>query len=105
MSKIRAIFGGVLAAVLASSVLAIAPAGAAEPPTTHGQWTDVLDWEFIPIHASVDSDGNVVTYGGRREQDKMLIDIWNPSLGFGEDAHSTIAHELGSNLFLSLIHI
>ena len=100
MRRIREIFSVLLVAVLAGGTLGISPVGAAEP-TIHGQWSDVIDWSFIPIHASVDGDGNVVTYGGRRNQDKLLIDVWDPSDGLGEDAHVTVAHDLGSNLFCS----
>ena len=104
MREIKRRLSVVLVAIIAAGMLAIVPAGAAEP-VTHGQWTDVIDWPFIPIHASIDADGNVLTYGGRGAnygpQGEFLIDVWDPSEGLGEDAHTTFAHDLGTNLFCS----
>lgn len=91
-------------AVVAAS-LAVAPgAGAQEQPVVDGEWSDVLDWPFIPIHASIDQEGNVVTYGGRGgggTVDEYFVDVWDPSNADQESAHSTFTHELGSNLFCS----
>lgn len=71
---------------------------------TRGEWSDVLPWSFIPIHASIDQDGNVLTYGGKGAGptlDEFNLDVWDPALGFGPDAHTTTQHGLGTNLFCS----
>ena len=71
---------------------------------TSGEWSDVIPWSFIPIHASIDQDGNVLTYGGKGAGDTLdefNLDVWDPTLGVGTDAHQTTQHGLGTNLFCS----
>lgn len=69
-----------------------------------GVWSEVGSWNFIPIHASILEDGRVMTYGGKRNgrQGGYELDIWDPDLGLGAEAHSSIANNLGSNLFCSI---
>ena len=68
-----------------------------------GAWSEVGDWNFIPIHASLLDDGRVLTYGGTRAggQGGFELDVWDPALGLGPEAHTTIANDLGTNLFCS----
>jgi len=69
-----------------------------------GEWSDIIPWSFIPIHASIDQDGNVLTYGGKGAGDtfdEFNLDVWTPALGTGEAAHQTTQHGLGTNLFCS----
>ena len=90
--------------ILLSGLLTGAPVGAAENPAAVGEWSEVMGWPFIPIHASIDQDGNVLTYGGKGAggtNDEFNIDVWTPSAGAGEAAHVTSTHGLGTNLFCS----
>ena len=88
-----------------AATLAVGPsAGAQTVPAVHGEWSDVLEWPFIPIHASIDQEGNVLTYGGRGGGgylDEFFFDVWDPSNPDQSSAHSTSTHTLGSNLFCS----
>lgn len=102
----RAVRTGVAALVLVAATLAGGtPVSAAIPngSATAGAWSEVGDWNFIPIHAGVLDDGRVMTYGGTRSggQGGFEIDVWDPALGFGAAAHTTIANDQGSNLFCS----
>lgn len=94
----------VVLAVIAGTLAAGPVAGAQARPGVHGEWSGVLEWPFIPIHASIDQEGNVVTYGGRGGGgylDEFFFDVWDPSNPDQSSAHSTSTHDLGSNLFCS----
>ncbi len=100
----------VVALLLVSGVLVGAgrspqPADAAEVAVEaqQGAWSEVGDWNFIPIHASLLDDGRVLTYGGTRtgSQGGFELDVWDPAQGLGAGAHTTIANDLGTNLFCS----
>ncbi|MEM8923481.1 MAG: galactose oxidase-like domain-containing protein, partial [Actinomycetota bacterium] len=85
--------------------LAAAPAAAqtTSDAATSGEWSAVADWNFIPIHSYVNDDGKLVTYGGSRTggQGGFEYDIWDPTKGFGADAHTTLDNSLGTNVFCS----
>jgi hypothetical protein len=106
--RIRA--AGVVAILAMTSVMVntagLMSAGAQEVDdrASLGEWSDVIPWSFIPIHASIDQDGNVLTYGGKgagATLDEFNLDVWDPSLGFGPESHQTSTHGLGTNLFCS----
>ncbi len=95
----------VVSALIATTLLSKSPPLAALPTgsESQGAWSEVADWDFIPIHASVLGDGRVLTYGGTRSGGNggYELDLWDPSAGFGADAHTSIDNDLGTNLFCS----
>lgn len=73
-------------------------------PALHGQWSDVIDWPLIGIHAALTADGKVLTYGtdGQGIQGGQFIyDVWNPNLGTGADSHATLPNTTGTDIFCS----
>jgi len=95
----------VCVAVLAT-LLNASPVAAAGPTWAEGEWSDVADWPFIAAHASVSTDGKILTYGAMGGDDPsadMMIDVWDPSKGLGADSHQTSVHQLGIDLFCSFL--
>ncbi|MEM8923482.1 MAG: galactose oxidase-like domain-containing protein [Actinomycetota bacterium] len=93
------------ATALLTTTMAAAPAGAqADGPAEVGAWSEVAEWNFIPIHAHVNEDGKLVTYGGTRAggQGGKEYDIWDPAKGLGVDAHTTLDNSLGTNVFCAI---
>jgi hypothetical protein len=71
------------------------PANAA----TQGMWGSLQAWPMNAIHAALLPDGRLLSYGAPQNQDVQdgrTFDVWNPTLGFGGDAHAT-SFEAGRN--------
>lgn len=78
-----------------SSDAAIPPGG-----QTVGTWSELGDWPFVPLHAAVDGQGRVFSYG-RGGNGATHFDVWDPALGFAGASHTTTVNTTGSNLFCS----
>ena len=93
--------GGFLFCVALVATTLLAPAAGAIPDgdETDGGWSEVGDWPLVAIHAAVLDDGKVLSYTGTN--DTLLIDVWDPALGLGSEAHTTSNNPLGTNLFCS----
>lgn len=100
--RLSRLFVSALAAVLLASTLPTHSVSAM--PATDGEWSELAEWNFIPIHTFIDEFGRVITYGGTRDgwQGGWEIDIWDPRRGFGPDSHTTVENTLGTNLFCSI---
>ena len=63
-----------------------------EDPAFAGRWSSRIDWPHIAIHNVVLSDGKLLTYGtgGSGIQGAMEFNLWDPSLGIGQSAHTNI---------------
>lgn len=66
-----------------------------------GAWSAKVDWPNNPIHAAVDRDGKVITYG-KQLRDGGGVDLWTPSAGLGPDSHLRLDNSTGSDLFCSI---
>lgn len=63
-----------------------------EDPAFAGRWSSRIDWPHIAIHNVVLSDGKLLTYGtgGSGIQGAMEFNVWDPMLGIGQSAHTSI---------------
>lgn len=98
------IVGATSTGVITPSVASAAPAGPADIPAADGQWGPVENWPNIAIHAALDSQGRVVTYGTNQDGQQtgqFIYDIWSPD-GSAAAGHNTLANTTGTDLFCSL---
>lgn len=79
---------------------ALSPAMAG-PRNVEGSWSEVAPWPRIPIHAALLPDGKVATFGATPQgnQGGLDIDIWDPKLGLGADAHVTLPNGINIDSF------
>ncbi len=58
-----------------------------------GMWSPVFDWPMNGLHSALLPDGRVLTFGTSLDgvaQNGRWYDVWDPALGFGNNAHDTI---------------
>ena len=69
-----------------------------------GGWSPPVNsnnWPLIPIHATLTTDGRVVTYGTKIASGGNLIyDVWDPALGLA-GGHTTLPNQTQTNIFCS----
>lgn len=73
-------------------------------PHVNGAWSEVANWPLVAIHAALTADGKVMTYGTDQngiQGGQYIYDIWNPKLGLGADAHTTLPNGTGTDIFCS----
>lgn len=71
---------------------------------TQGAWGPQVKWPFIPIHAVVMPDGRVMTYGSLsngQQGGKFFYDLWDPTVGTGDDAHLLLPNTTQVDIFCS----
>ncbi len=69
-----------------------------------GQWGPVEDWPMVGIHAALDSNGRVVTYGTNgdgTQTGQFIYDIWTPNQSAAA-GHNTLANTTNTDLFCNL---
>ncbi len=69
-----------------------------------GQWGPVEDWPMVGIHAALDRNGRVVTYGTNADgtqTGRFIYDIWTPNQSAAA-GHNTLANTTNTDLFCSL---
>ncbi len=69
-----------------------------------GRWGPVEDWPMVGIHAALDSNGRVVTYGTNgdgTQTGQFIYDIWTPNQSAAA-GHNTLANTTNTDLFCSL---
>ncbi|MDO5103248.1 MAG: DUF1929 domain-containing protein [Lautropia sp.] len=69
-----------------------------------GAWGPQVKWPFIPIHAVVMPDGRVMTYGSQangQQGGKFFYDVWDPTMGTGDDAHLLLPNTTQVDIFCS----
>lgn len=72
--------------------------------STVGAWGSLALWPIIPIHVTVLPDGRVMTFGTDRtgqQGAKFHYDVWDPSIGTGDDSHLTLPNTTGTDIFCS----
>ena len=74
-------------------------------PEAHekGVWSEAASWPLMAIHAALLPDGKVLTYGTNSEggQAAYIYDVWDPALGLGAVAHTTLDVTTGTDIFCS----
>lgn len=96
---VAAVEGDVADSVVARKALPAAPLAA-----TQGAWGPQVKWPFIPIHAVVMPDGRVMTYGSLsngQQGGKFFYDLWDPTVGTGDDAHLLLPNTTQVDIFCS----
>src|SRR5262245_21827147 len=92
----------VLAVSLFIAVTAM-PIGPIPPDAnTKGMWSQVVPWPVIGVHSVLLPSGRVLTYGtdtNGRQTGFFTYDVWDPTLGFGADAHLTLPNGTGTDVF------
>jgi hypothetical protein len=69
-----------------------------------GQWSPVLPWTLIPIHAALTPDGRVMSFGTTaqgKQTGRFVYSVWDPALGTGLDAHLVLPNTTQTDLFCS----
>ncbi len=92
----------ILEPVTADSAQAAPAAPIARDPG--GRWGPVEDWPMMAIHAALDSNGRVVTYGTNpdgRQTGRFIYDIWTPSPS-AASGHNTLDNTTRTDIFCSL---
>ena len=59
---------------------------------TKGMWSGIQSWPLNGLHAGILPDGRVLSYGTSltgNAQDGRYLDVWDPSMGFGDSSHNT----------------
>lgn len=88
----------------ADSVIALKALPVAASAAVSGAWGPQVKWPMMPIHAAVLPDGRVMTYGSLangQQGGKFNYDIWDPSIGTGDEAHLTLPNTTQVDLFCS----
>lgn len=60
---------------------------------TRGMWSGVNYWPMNGLHAALLPDGRVLTFGSTPDgnsQNGRYFDVWDPTLGVGQNAHNTM---------------
>lgn len=84
---------------LTGSLVAIPPAGATTLDQT-GEWSPVLSWPLISIHAALTPEGDVLTFGSTLSgvQGGTFYAHWDRET----DTHTTTRNRTGTDLFCAL---
>ncbi|MDD1796384.1 DUF1929 domain-containing protein [Enterovibrio sp. ZSDZ42] len=73
-------------------------------PSTHGTWSNVIDWDVISLHSVLTAKGSVFTFGANKSglQGAMEgYDLWDPRKGQSESAHNFIENNIYIDSFCS----
>ena len=79
------------------------PAGDAD---TNGMFAPQMAWPVIPIHAALQPNGHLITYGtplNRAEQGGLVYDDWNPALGTADAGHTLTPSMEAYNAFCNAL--
>ena len=69
-----------------------------------GEWGPVEAWPMVGIHAALDRNGNVVTYGTNgdaTQTGRFIYDIWTPGPSAAA-GHNTLTNTTQTDIFCSL---
>jgi hypothetical protein len=64
----------------------------------------VISWPIIPIHVVLLPNGQVLSYGtdqGGNQGAQFLYDVWDTSVGTGDDAHFLLPNTTQTDIFCS----
>ncbi len=82
----------------ANTVSGAVPVGGA----AGGFFGPAFSWPIIPIYMGLLPDGRVLSYGTNEDGTQgaqFIYDIWNPSLGNGSNAHTTLPNTTSTDIF------
>ncbi len=96
----------IAASTLSTTVLSTATPAAAAPIDLdeNGRWGPVEAWPMVGIHAALDRNGRVVTYGTNpdgTQTGRFIYDIWTPGPSAAA-GHNTLVNTTQTDLFCSL---
>ena len=103
-TRLGSVLLSILLAATATSGVVHVPTAAAALDST-GQWSPVVDWPIVAIHAALTPDGKVMTYGTTQAGDQgghLVYDVWNPPLGTGTNSHTILSNGTPTDLFCSV---
>ncbi|MGH3484612.1 MAG: galactose oxidase-like domain-containing protein [Nocardioidaceae bacterium] len=69
-----------------------------------GTFSPVVDWPLVGIHAVLTQDGKVLSYGTDEngvQTGLYIYDVWDPALGLGPEAHTTLPNTTEVDIFCS----
>ncbi|MEM9566050.1 MAG: DUF4214 domain-containing protein [Actinomycetota bacterium] len=94
------------AAMLSSIVITDTTPAAAAPVALDqdGRWGPVEAWPMVAIHAALDANGRVVTYGTNgdgTQTGRFIYDIWTPGAS-AAGGHNTLTNTTRTDIFCSL---
>lgn len=103
LPSLRRALVAVIALMLVGPVVVTAPPALAQGSiprgsNTQGAWGPSTSWPFVPIHAAIDGNGNLLTYGRADSEGSNEFDVWNPRTR----QHTTSRNTTGSDLFCSI---
>jgi hypothetical protein len=92
---------------LASTFDTVRPIGAltalpAQGDPVRGTFSPVVNWPLVGIHAVLTFDGRVLTYGTSTTGVRtgyFSYDVWDPNVGLGDNAHTTLANATQVDIF------
>ncbi|MBF6025004.1 galactose oxidase-like domain-containing protein [Lysobacter niastensis] len=67
-----------------------------------GTFSPVIPWPLVGIHSVLTADGRVLSYGTKTngiQTGYYVYDLWDPQLGMGLDAHTTLPNTTAVDLF------
>ena len=67
-----------------------------------GTFSPVAPWPLVGLHAVLTADGRVLSYGTKTngiQTGYYVYDLWDPQLGLGLDAHTTLPNTTAVDLF------
>jgi hypothetical protein len=67
-----------------------------------GTFSPVAPWPLVGIHAVLTADGRVLSYGTKTngiQTGYYVYDLWDPQLGLGASAHTTLPNTTAVDLF------
>ena len=79
-------------------------ASAQAEPHIEGRWSSVVDWPIIAIHSVLTPQGKVMNFGTDKsglQGAQFYYDVWDPTLGSGNNSHTTLPNTLGVDSFCS----
>ncbi|MDR7135334.1 hypothetical protein J2X06_002543 [Lysobacter niastensis] len=67
-----------------------------------GTFSPVGSWPLVGLHAVLTADGRVLSYGTKTngiQTGYYVYDLWDPQLGLGQNAHTTLPNTTAVDLF------
>jgi hypothetical protein len=69
-----------------------------------GTFSPVVDWPLVGIHSVLTPQGKVLSYGTDEDGVQTgfyVYDVWDPALGLGPEAHTTLSNTTEVDIFCS----
>ncbi len=102
-SRSRALCAAVAFLLVLGTIGLATPASAAPELDQGGEWGPVEDWPLMAIHAALDKNGRVVTYGTNGDglqTGRFYYDVWQPNASAAA-GHTTLSNTTQTDIFCS----